>query len=170
MGFDDEFDEELDEELDEVQIVAISEHIQEHKSKPQKEKRKKYPYGRKTMICQGKFLEDDLDEDLDEPSSKTPEEVVESKTPATRVIAEGKKISVYFMSTIGPGEKKQKLNVNTGNNVGDVKETVANLFGLDPADFHLSSGGLTMDEGSFLKDYDISDGDDILLIPASTAG
>ncbi|MFX0080395.1 MAG: ubiquitin-like domain-containing protein [Candidatus Hodarchaeota archaeon] len=113
-------------------------------------------------------LDEDLDEDLEEPSTKTPEEVVESKTPA--VITEGKKISVYFMSTIGPGEKKQKLNVNTGNNVGDVKETVANLFGLDPADFHLSSGGVTMDEGSFLKDYNISDGDDILLIPASTAG
>ncbi len=115
-------------------------------------------------------LDEDLDEELDEPSSKTPEEVVESKTPATRIVTEGNKISVYFMSTIGPGEKKQKLNVNTGNNVGDVKETVANLFGLDPADFHLSSGGVTMDESSVLKDYNISDGDDILLIPASTAG
>ena len=61
-------------------------------------------------------LDEDLEEELDEPSSKTPEEVVESKTPASRVITEGKKISVYFMSTIGPGEKKQKLNVNTGNN------------------------------------------------------
>ncbi|MFX1281148.1 MAG: ubiquitin-like domain-containing protein [Promethearchaeota archaeon] len=115
-------------------------------------------------------LDEDLEEDLEEPSTKTPEEVVESKTPALRVTTEGKKISVYFMSTIGPGEKKQKLNVNTGNNVGDIKETVANLFGLDPADFHLSSGGVTMDEGSFLKDYNINDGDDILLIPASTAG
>lgn len=115
-------------------------------------------------------LDEDLDEKIEEPASKAPTEVVESKTPATKVIVEGKKISVYFMSTIGPGEKKQKLLVNTGNNVGDVKETVANLFGLDPADFHLSSGGVTMDESSLLKDYNISDGDDILLIPASTAG
>ncbi|NHJ23093.1 MAG: hypothetical protein EAX89_00860 [Candidatus Lokiarchaeota archaeon] len=74
------------------------------------------------------------------------------------------------MSTIGPGEKKQKLLINTGNKVGDVKETAANLFGLDPADFHLSSSGVTMDENSSLNDYNIADGDDILLIPASTAG
>ena len=77
---------------------------------------------------------------------------------------------MYFLSTIGPGEKKQKLTVNDANNVGDIKETVANLFALDPADFHLSSGGVTMDETSMLSDYNLSDGDDILLIPASVAG
>lgn len=136
-----EFDEDLDENLDE----ELDEELDED-------------------------LDEDLEEELDEPTSTTPEGVVESKTPATSTIAEGKRISVYFMSTIGPGEKKQKLNINTGNNVGDVKETVANLFGLDPADFHLSSGGVTMDENSVLKDYNLNDGDDILLIPASTAG
>ncbi|MFX0056691.1 MAG: ubiquitin-like domain-containing protein [Candidatus Hodarchaeota archaeon] len=115
-------------------------------------------------------FDEDLDEDLDEPSIKTPVEEVKSKTPTVKTVAEGKKISVYFLSTIGPGEKKQKLLVNTGNRVGDIKETVANLFGLDPADFHLSSGGVTMDEVSTLNDYKVSDGDDILLIPASTAG
>lgn len=128
------------------------------------------------------FDEEDLDEELDEqdeeefedeleePSIVASTEEPESKTPATKVIAEGKKISVYFMSTIGPGEKKQKLVINTGYIVGDIKETVANLFGLDPADFHLSSSGITMDESSSLRYYNISDGDDILLIPASTAG
>jgi len=35
---------------------------------------------------------------------------------------------------------------------------------------YISSGGVTMDEGSQLKDYSVSNGDDILLIPASTAG
>ena len=74
------------------------------------------------------------------------------------------------MSTIGPGEKKQKLLVNTGNKVGDIKETVSNLFGLDPADFYLSSGGVTMDEQNPMKEYYVDDGDDILLIPASIAG
>ncbi|MFX1366421.1 MAG: ubiquitin-like domain-containing protein [Promethearchaeota archaeon] len=115
-------------------------------------------------------LDENLDDDVEDTSSIRSEEVIESKTPDTRVISEGKRISIYFMSTIGPGEKKQKLNVNTGNNVGDIKETVANLFGLDPADFHLSSGGVTMDEDSLLLDYNLNDGDDILLIPASTAG
>ena len=74
------------------------------------------------------------------------------------------------MSTIGPGEKKEKLTVNDGNCVEDIKQTLGNLYGLDPNDFHLSSGGVTMDENSALKDYHVNDGDDILLIPASTAG
>ncbi|MHA1149466.1 MAG: ubiquitin-like domain-containing protein [Promethearchaeota archaeon] len=47
---------------------------------------------------------------------------------------------------------------------------VGNLFGLNPNDFHLSSGGVTLDEGNPLNQYNIADGDDILLIPASTAG
>ena len=114
---------------------------------------------------------DEFDEDLEiaeEPTqnikSKTP--AVASKTPS----AAGKKVSVYFVSTVGPGEKKQKLTVNDGNSVDEVKRTVGNLFGLNPNDFHLSSGGVTMDDSSPLRDYHISDGDDVLLIPASTAG
>ena len=115
-------------------------------------------------------LEEDLDDELDEPLSNIPNKEINSKTPVRRANTEGKKISVYFMSTIGPGEKKQKLLVNTGNLVGDIKETVANLFALDPADFYLSSGGITMDDGLVLSDYNVADGDDILLIPASIAG
>ena len=98
------------------------------------------------------------------------EEQVKSKTPASKTPSKGKKISIYFLSTIGPGEKKQKLTVVDGNLVEDVKKTVGNMFGLNPADFHLSSGGVTMDENSPLEDYNISNGDDVLLIPASTAG
>jgi len=116
-------------------------------------------------------LEEDLDDELDEPLSNIPNKEINSKTPVRRANTEGKKISVYFMSTIGPsGEKKQKLLINTGNLVGDIKETVANLFALDPADFYLSSGGITMDDGLVLFDYNVADGDDILLIPASIAG
>ncbi|MFW9941081.1 MAG: ubiquitin-like domain-containing protein [Candidatus Thorarchaeota archaeon] len=112
----------------------------------------------------------EFDEDLEEETEPIPDKEINSKTPSTKTIPEGKKISVYFMSTIGPGEKKQKLLINSANLVGDIKETVANLFGLDPADFYLSSGGVTMDEQSPLKDYYVDDGDDILLIPASIAG
>jgi len=115
-------------------------------------------------------FDEDIDEELDEPSTKSPTEDFTVKTPDHEISHEGKKISVYFLSTIGPGEKKQKLLVFTGNLVGDIKETVANLFALDPADFHLSSGGVTMDEDNQLKDYNVVDGDDILLIPASVAG
>ena len=116
-------------------------------------------------------LIEDLDENLDdEPNVQEKDTEPKAKTPEDERNLEGKKISVYFMSTIGPGEKKQKLLINTGNMVGDIKETVANLFGLDPLDFHLSSSGITLDENSSLSDYEIVDGDDILLIPASTAG
>lgn len=106
-------------------------------------------------------FEEDFDEEL---------EPVKSKTPSSKVPSTGKKVTLYFMSTIGPGEKKEKLTVNDANQVSDIKQTLGNLFGLDPDEFHLSSGGRTMDENSQLKDYDVRDSDDILLIPASTAG
>jgi hypothetical protein len=115
-------------------------------------------------------FDESLDEDIDEPSSKSPTKDLRTKTPEHKISSEGKKISVFFLSTIGPGEKKQKLLVNTRNLIIDIKQTVANLFALDPSDFHISSGGVTMDENNQLKDYDVNDGDDILLIPASVAG
>ena len=92
---------------------------------------------------------DEFDEDLDdEPvSSKTPAEAaqpVSSKTPAAKAAPKGEQISLFFESTVGPGGKKQKLLVNTGNSVADVKTTVGNIFGLNPADFHLAQGGVTM--------------------------
>ena len=106
-------------------------------------------------------FEEDFDEEL---------EPVKSKTPASKTPSSGKKSTLYFMSTIGPGEKKEKMTVNDSNNIGDIKQTLGNLFGLDPDEFHLSSGGVTMDDSDQLRDYHLSNGDDILLIPASTAG
>jgi len=108
---------------------------------------------------------EEFDEDLE-----LEEVPMKSKTPASKTPSAGKKKTVYFVSTIGPGEKKEKLTVNDGNRVEDIKQTLGNLYGLDPNDFHLSSGGVTMDENNLLRDYNINDGDDILMIPASTAG
>ena len=107
---------------------------------------------------------DEFDENL------SGEEPVKSKTPASKTPSAGRKLTLYFMSTIGPGEKKEKLTVNNNNRVKDIKRTLGSLYGLNPNDFHLSSGGVTMDESSQLDDYSVNDGDDILLIPASTAG
>ena len=109
---------------------------------------------------------DEFDEDLELGG----EEPIRSKTPASKIPSSGKKVTLYFMSTIGPGEKKEKLTVNDNNHVKDIKRTLGNLYGLNPNDFHLSSGGVTMDENNQLNDYNVNDGDDILLIPASTAG
>ena len=120
-------------------------------------------------------MDEDFDEDLDldmeeEIVDKTPAEpAVVSKTPSGSS-ASGEDVSLFFMSTIGPGEKKQKLLVNTGNNVGAIKQTVGNMFGLNSADFHLSHGGVTLDESAPLSNYTVKDGDTLLLIPASTAG
>ena len=113
-------------------------------------------------------FDEDLDEDLEAPAVKTP--AIASKQPGTPAKAGGDDISLFFMSTIGPGEKKQKLLINTGNAVGDIKNTVGSIFGIDPSDFHLSHGGVTMDEGKYVMDYPCKDGDTVLLIPASTAG
>ncbi|MFX0105384.1 MAG: ubiquitin-like domain-containing protein [Candidatus Hodarchaeota archaeon] len=145
MGFDDEFDDEFDEKEFDEDLEDLNEDLDDD-------------------------FDEEMEEIIEEPFVEITKEEVESKTPSTRTIQEGKKISVYFMSTIGPGEKKQKLTVNDANMVGDIKETVANLFGLDPADFYLSCGGVTMDETNPLSFYNVSDGDDILLIPASIAG
>ena len=111
-------------------------------------------------------FKDEFDEDLDENIDQEP---IYSKTPAAKAPA-GSKITLYVISTIGPGEKKQKLTVDNGNEVGAIKRTVGNIFGLNPSDFHVSSGGVTMDEKTPLDNYNLSDGDDVLLIPASTAG
>lgn len=127
---------------------------------------------------------DDFDEDLGKPEEEpvveeAPKPIVSKKPAAAKPISSkkpagggggGKSVSVYFQSTIGPGEKKQKLLVNTGNQVGAIKQTVGNMFGLDPEDFHLSHGGVTLDEGVPLSNYSVQDGDTLLLIPASTAG
>jgi len=112
-------------------------------------------------------FKDEFDEELEE---NIVEQVTRSKTPASKAPTGGGNISLYFTSTIGPGEKKQKLTINDGNAISDIKRTVGNIFGLNPADFHISSGGVTMDDSSPLSNYSISDGDEVLLIPASTAG
>jgi len=99
---------------------------------------------------------------------KTPE--ITSKEPVQELFEIDTTINVFIISTIGPGEKKQDLRVDLKNRVGDLKETIGNLYGLEPANFHLSSGGLTLDENLDLGDYNVEDGDDILIIPSSTAG
>ena len=111
---------------------------------------------------------DEFDEELEFGEEEA--HSVSSKTPASKKPSGGRKLSVYFISTIGPGEKKQKLTINDNNDVGDIKRTVGNMYGMDPADFHLSSNGVTMDEDTPIGNYNVGNGDDVLLIPASTAG
>ncbi|MFW9867113.1 MAG: hypothetical protein ACFFEN_13540 [Candidatus Thorarchaeota archaeon] len=101
--------------------------------------------------------------------TKTPGSI-KSKIPTEELVFEAKKITVFFLSTIGPGEKKQKLEIDTNNEISKIKVTIGNLFGLNPLDFYLVAGGITLDELLPLKDYKLVDGDEILIIPSSTAG
>ena len=122
------------------------------------------------------LIEEDLIVEAEDESEGSFKEVsenvlkIKSKSPGRKNPPEGDKITLYFVSTIGPGEKKQKLTINTGNIISDIKETIGNIYGLEPLNFHLSAGGVTLDELRQLNDYAIKDGDDVLIIPASTAG
>ena len=89
-----------------------------------------------------------------------------SKTP---VSGAGQKKNIFFRSTIG-ADKNEKLTVGENTPISDIKETLGNLFGLNPEDFHLSHAGRTMNEESTPADYGIDNGDEVLLIPHSTAG
>ncbi|MFO8020699.1 MAG: ubiquitin-like domain-containing protein [Promethearchaeia archaeon] len=104
-----------------------------------------------------------------EINSKTSEDssAVHSKTPQE---VKAEKIAVYFASTIGPEKKKQKLAVNKTVPVKELKKTVGEIYGLITANFHLSAGGLTLDENRTLNFYNLSHNDEILIIPSSTAG
>jgi len=122
------------------------------------------------------LMEEDLIIEVEDESEGSFKQVsenvwkIKSKTPGRKNPPEGEKVTLYFISTIGPGEKKQKLTINTGNIISDIKETIGNIYGLEPLNFHLSAGGVTLDEMNELKDYTIKDGEDILIIPSSTAG
>jgi len=104
-------------------------------------------------------------------SAKAAPPVTKSKTPASKSAGSesGPRKNVFFKSTVGP-ERTEKLSVGTNAPVREIKDTLANIFGLSPDDFHLSHAGRTMDENSPLGEYGVDNGDEILLIPQSTAG
>jgi len=138
-----------------------------------------------------KDFDEDLDMDLEDekkdegkappptkaPVSKTPVSkpaAIKSKTPAGQGKAQasaaaGPKKNIFFKTTVGP-ERTEKLSIGTSTPVRDVKSTLANIFGLNPDDFHLSHAGRTMDEDAPVSDYNVDNGDEVLLIPQSTAG
>lgn len=108
----------------------------------------------------------DLEIEEEPIKSKTP---AHAKTPASNSVTAGPRKNVFFKSTVGP-ERTEKLSVGENTPVRDVKDTLSNIFGLAPDDFHLSHAGRTMDENSPIKDYSVDNGDEVLMIPHSTAG
>lgn len=90
--------------------------------------------------------------------------VPKSKTPT------GSRVTLFFRSTIGPGEKLEKLTIDPNMAVKELSNTIGEIFGLDPQDFHLSISGRTLDRDDVLSNYDLDDGLEVLIIPVSTAG
>jgi hypothetical protein len=113
---------------------------------------------------------EDFDE-FDEPEEEGNESLssIQDKTPQSKR-PQGSRINLFFRSTIGPGEKLEKLNVDPEMSVKELNTTLGDIFGLDPQDFHLSVGGRTMDNDDVLSNYELEDGIEILIIPVSTAG
>ena len=108
------------------------------------------------------FDEEEEKEGEDDPSIQT--ETLQTKSPMSE------RITLFFRSTIGPGEKLEKLSVNIDMPVSELAETIGNMFALDPHDFHLSISGRTLDRDDILSNYDIDEGLEVLIIPVSTAG
>ena len=113
-------------------------------------------------------LEIEIIEEEELEKKETETEVIE-KHPK-REFTSGERINLFFRSTIGPGEKLEKLMVDPNMAVKDLCETVGQLFGLDSSDFFLSIHGRTLDMDDVLSNYDIDNGIEVLLIPVSTAG
>ena len=113
---------------------------------------------------------EDFDE-FDEPEEEGSESLssIQEKTPQSKR-PQGSRINLFFRSTIGPGEKLEKLNVDPEMSVKELSTTLGDIFGLDPQDFHLSVSGRTMDSDDVLSNYELEDGIEILIIPVSTAG
>jgi molybdopterin converting factor small subunit len=119
------------------------------------------------------FEDIDFDDDFSSSGSQTTVQMksktpAQSKNPATSKIA-GRTKTVFFRSTVGP-EKNEKLAVGENLPIREIKETLGNMFSLEPSDFHLSHAGRTLNEDATPSDYGIDNGDEILLIPHSTAG
>jgi len=110
---------------------------------------------------------EDLEEEGDSLESSI-EDTVKSKKPV-ETVGEGKKLTLYFRSTIGP-ERTEKVIVGKNTLVSELKETLGHIFNLSPHDFHLSCIGRTWDDEDVVQNFDPSNGDLVLLIPVSTAG
>lgn len=82
------------------------------------------------------------------------------------VVKETKIIHVYAISLIEPGEKRKIINIESIEYVNVIRDRLADMFGYDVEDFLLSTGGIIMNENALIKEYNIEEKDEIVLIPS----
>ena len=95
---------------------------------------------------------------------KTDEELI--YIPPMSLIEETKAIRVYAISLIESREKRKIINIESTEFVNVVKDQLAVMFDYNLADFLLSTGGIIMNENAQIKDYNIEDMNEIVLIPS----
>ena len=95
---------------------------------------------------------------------KTDEELI--YVPPMRLVEETKTIRVYAISLIETGEKRKIINIESTEFVNVAKDQLAVMFNYNIEDFLLSTGGKIMNENAQIKDYNIEDKDEIVLIPS----
>jgi hypothetical protein len=85
--------------------------------------------------------------------------------PPVKIIEIGEAIRAYIISLIEATEKRKLLIIDTAELISSVKERAGELFNYKLGDFLISSGGLILEQNKKIKDYDIADEDEIVLIP-----
>lgn len=81
------------------------------------------------------------------------------------------KVRIQVESTVGPSHRQETLEIARDASIRDIKQTLATLFGLpDTQSFHIVIGGRTCDDDDIVDNYDVEDGDTMLIIPFSMAG
>ena len=95
---------------------------------------------------------------------KTDDELI--YIPPMTFVEETKTIRVYAISLIESGEKRKIINIESTEVVYIVKDQLAVMYDYNLEDFLLSTGGLIMNENALIKDYNIEDKDEIVLIPS----
>ncbi|MFX1328251.1 MAG: hypothetical protein ACFE91_08910 [Promethearchaeota archaeon] len=87
-------------------------------------------------------------------------------TPPINPIDLENQIRVYVRSLLEVGEKTKIIIIERMELISLIKERIGRLFDYDLESFLLSSGGILLDETLQIKDYDISEDDEIALIPS----
>ena len=83
-----------------------------------------------------------------------------------KIIEGENKVKIYLLSIIDFGEKRADLLINKDEKISVIKEKASKLFDLKLNEFHLSFEGIMLNEDYTITDYEITNGDEIVIIPA----